>query len=186
MRFFRNTVLNANDFFLKQTELQAAQPNKEGAMDQNQYGGVIGGPVKKDKLFFFISYQQTSQKNGFAQQGNTTGIGLPPLPNLAAGRGTCPSGQVTIAQMEANCDAATQAFVSALGARVCRANYDPLGAGVPGAGENRPLHNTYANSTVPNAPLTAGVDVNCSGNNISPQAIQILQLTTSQWPILRS
>ena len=38
-------------------------------LNQNQYGGTIGGPIKKDKLFFFTSYQQTWQKNGAAGQG---------------------------------------------------------------------------------------------------------------------
>ena len=32
-------------------------------LNQNQFGGVFGGPVKKDKLFFFASYQETWQKN---------------------------------------------------------------------------------------------------------------------------
>ena len=157
--FFRNTDLNANDWFLKRAEGKQGLANTRGAMNQNQYGGVLGGPIKKDKLFFFMSYQGTSQKNGFAQQGYTTGIGLPPLPS--GDRGTCPEGITTIAQMESQCDAATQAFVSSLGSAVCPANYNP-GTGMPGAGQNMPLH--------------GGVTVNCNGNNINPQAVQILQL----------
>ncbi len=61
--FFRNTVLNANDFFLN----EAGKPR--AALDQNQYGGTVGGRIKKDKLFFFSSYQQLWQKNGAASQG---------------------------------------------------------------------------------------------------------------------
>src|SRR5579862_9453246 len=157
--FFRNTVLNANDWFLKRSELQQGKSNTEGALNQNQYGGVIGGPVKKDKLFFFISYQQTYQKNGFAAQGFTSNIKFAPIPNLAAGRGTCPSPVTTIAQMIATCDAATQAFVAALGASVC----PPTPGGVNAvSSQNNPFH--------------GGVTVNCNGNNISPQAIQTLQL----------
>ena len=64
--FFRNTVLNANDFFRNRTcgfnAASLARQRAGGvklALNQNQFGGVIGGPIKKDKLFFFTSYQQT-------------------------------------------------------------------------------------------------------------------------------
>ena len=83
--FFRNTVLNANDFFLN----RAGKP--EGVLNQNQYGGVFGGPVKKDKLFFFVSYQETAQKNGYSAFGLSTNVTLPPIP-LVANRGNCPLG----------------------------------------------------------------------------------------------
>ena len=61
--FFRNTVLNANDWFFKNSEGQHGLPNKELPINQNQFVGVFGGPVKKDKLFFFTSFQETQQKN---------------------------------------------------------------------------------------------------------------------------
>jgi carboxypeptidase family protein len=85
--FLRNTVLNANDFFYKANELAAGKPNKQPVLNQNQYGGVLGGPVKKDKLFFFVSYQETSQKNGFAAQGSSI-VQLPYItpPSIAADR----------------------------------------------------------------------------------------------------
>ncbi len=43
-------------------------------MKQNQYGGALGGPIKKDKLFFFGSYQGTRQLNGIGSNGFATGI----------------------------------------------------------------------------------------------------------------
>jgi hypothetical protein len=58
--FFRNNVLNANDFFLKQN----GQPRP--VLSQNQFGGTFGGPLRKDKTFFFGSYQGTEQRNGQA------------------------------------------------------------------------------------------------------------------------
>jgi hypothetical protein len=75
--FFRNTVLNANDFFRPQNA--APQPTDRPVLNQNQYGGTFGGPVKKDKLFFFTSYQETWQKNGLSPAGlsNPTLVGLP-------------------------------------------------------------------------------------------------------------
>lgn len=56
--FFRNDILNANDFFFN----EARQPRP--VIRQNQFGGTLGGPVRKDKLLFFVSYQGTRQTNG--------------------------------------------------------------------------------------------------------------------------
>src|SRR5262249_26047929 len=47
--FFRNSVLNGRDFFATRSD----------QLKRNQFGGVIGGPIKKDKLFFFAGYQGT-------------------------------------------------------------------------------------------------------------------------------
>jgi hypothetical protein len=73
--FFRNTVLNANDYFLAQ------QGRPKGVLNQNQFGGVFGGPIKKDKAFFFVSYQGTRSRNGIAPQGLTSGVFLPNIPD---------------------------------------------------------------------------------------------------------
>jgi hypothetical protein len=64
--FFRNTVLDANSFFQKASG--AAKP----IFRQNQYGGTVGGPVKKDKIFFFVSYEGTNQANGISSTSNKT------------------------------------------------------------------------------------------------------------------
>jgi hypothetical protein len=72
--FFRNNVLNANDFFLKRNN------QSRPVLKQNQFGGILGGPVKKDKLFFFASYQGTRQRNGLGDQSLQSAF-LPPLTN---------------------------------------------------------------------------------------------------------
>lgn len=56
--FLRNDVFNANAFFRNAT----GQPKPN--LKQNQFGATAGGPVKRNKLFFFASYQGTRQVNG--------------------------------------------------------------------------------------------------------------------------
>jgi hypothetical protein len=56
--FFRNTDLNANNFFTNRTG--RARP----VLNQNQFGGGLGGPLVKNRLLFFTSYQGTRQVNG--------------------------------------------------------------------------------------------------------------------------
>jgi outer membrane receptor protein involved in Fe transport len=72
--FNRNNFFNANDFFYKHSEIGAGLPNKPPELKQNQFGGTFGGPIKKDKLFFFGSYQGTRQLNGLGSNGFATGI----------------------------------------------------------------------------------------------------------------
>lgn len=57
--FFRDTSLNTPNFF--------HQPN---VFHQNQYGGTLGGPVIKDRTFFFLSYQRTRARQAQGIPGN--------------------------------------------------------------------------------------------------------------------
>jgi Carboxypeptidase regulatory-like domain len=52
--FLRNTDLNARNYF---------SPTR-GAFRQNQFGGTIGGPIRRDRIFFFVDYQGTRQTQG--------------------------------------------------------------------------------------------------------------------------
>src|ERR1700730_832302 len=56
--FLRNDSLNANNFFLNRN----GQPRP--VLKQNQFGATFGGPIRKDKTFFFLGYQTTIQRNG--------------------------------------------------------------------------------------------------------------------------
>jgi hypothetical protein len=90
--FFRNEDLNANNFFFN----RAGQPR--GVLRQNQFGFTLGGPIVKDKLLFFGSYQGTRQLNGASTAINTTCAATliePPLTNdrSAAALGALFAGQ---------------------------------------------------------------------------------------------
>ena len=69
--FFRNDALNANTFFLN----AAGAPR--AVLKQNQFGGTFGGPIKKDKLQFFTSYQGTRQRNGLDVNCSSTVTSAP-------------------------------------------------------------------------------------------------------------
>ncbi len=62
--YFRNKVLNANEYFNKASELAAGTANTPPPWTQNQYGAQLGGPVIKDKTFFYVSWEQYRQRTG--------------------------------------------------------------------------------------------------------------------------
>jgi hypothetical protein len=57
----RNTVGEANDYFLKLSQLEADQPNLPQHLVRNLFGGAIGGPILKNRFFFFFNYQGERQ-----------------------------------------------------------------------------------------------------------------------------
>ena len=78
--YLRNSALDARDFF----------DLRKPAFKRNQFGGSLGGPIKKDKSFFFGNYEGLRQRKG------VTATALVPDANLH--RGILPNGQqVTIA-----------------------------------------------------------------------------------------
>jgi hypothetical protein len=56
--YLRNDALNANNPFLK----AAGVPRP--ALRRNAFGGSLGGPIHRDRVFFFVSYQGTREANG--------------------------------------------------------------------------------------------------------------------------
>jgi hypothetical protein len=87
--FVRNNIFNANDFFSKAD----GQPRPD--LKQNQFGGSIGGPILKDRTFFFAAYQGLTEVNGLGDEQNPT------LPLLTSDRSAatlgaqfCPTGHL--------------------------------------------------------------------------------------------
>ncbi|HTU36211.1 MAG TPA: carboxypeptidase-like regulatory domain-containing protein [Candidatus Acidoferrum sp.] len=63
--FNRNTLGEANDYFLKESEAENGQPNVGQHLVRNVFGGDLGGPIKKDRLFFFFNYE--GHRQAYAQ-----------------------------------------------------------------------------------------------------------------------
>jgi len=129
--FLRDTIFNANDFFYNRNN--AASATTKQVLNQNQFGGVFGGPIKKDKFFIFASYEGTREKNGLASQGVTNAL-LPPIP---AGDRSAPG------------------FAAALGAANCP--------------QNNPGNSLFVTTS-------GSQNVLCNGSNISPVALNILNI----------
>jgi len=55
--YHRPSFTVANDWFNKQAELRAGLPNVPGHVLRNTFGGSVGGPIQKDRLFFFAAYE---------------------------------------------------------------------------------------------------------------------------------
>src|SRR5207248_862792 len=63
--FLRNAVFNAKNFFAVPTQTNG-QPAKDNGRDQlkrNQFGGTVGGPIIRNKTFFFAGFQGTRLRN---------------------------------------------------------------------------------------------------------------------------
>ncbi|MGB8902630.1 MAG: TonB-dependent receptor [Candidatus Sulfotelmatobacter sp.] len=73
--FLRNTDLDANNFFLNGANDGVVTPRP--AYRRNQFGGTLGGPVIKDRAWFFISYQGTRETNGTSLTNSLATVFLP-------------------------------------------------------------------------------------------------------------
>lgn len=81
--YFRNDALNSIDFFSKRLGLAKSELN------QNQYGGTLGGPVRKNGTFFFFGFErqqfksanlvQTTLPTAAMRNGDFSAAGLAPI-----------------------------------------------------------------------------------------------------------
>lgn len=101
--FHRNTIFNANNFFNNSTILDNGEGVPREPLIRNQFGGRLGGPIIKDRTFFFFSYEGKRESRGLSRnrlvytQEARNGIfrylkNVPTTPaNVAAAPGTAPA-----------------------------------------------------------------------------------------------
>jgi len=53
----RSNIGQSNDWFNKQSELNSGLPNRPGVLHRNTFGASVGGPIIKNRLFFFADYE---------------------------------------------------------------------------------------------------------------------------------
>jgi hypothetical protein len=104
--FFRNEKMDAKNFF--------TQPGTTPAFKQNQYGGSLGGPIRKGNTFFFGDYEGLRLRQGITnansvpslamRQGNFTGLATiydPTTYNASTGlRTPYPNNQMPVSSMD--------------------------------------------------------------------------------------
>jgi Carboxypeptidase regulatory-like domain/TonB dependent receptor len=107
----RNNVGLANDWFNKQAQLQSGLSNRPGQLIRNTFGATFGGPIVRDRIFFFLAYE------GQRTRENAQVTHVVPSDNLrrgsmsydCSGDPACPSGgtetltQQNLATMDPNC-----------------------------------------------------------------------------------
>lgn len=90
--FLRNTALDANNFFSN------LNGDPRQTLHRNQYGGTVGGPIKKDKLFFFLAYQ----KQQLSEASVSNQVTLPTAAELQGNFSASPNKAAVASFLQAN------------------------------------------------------------------------------------
>jgi Carboxypeptidase regulatory-like domain/TonB-dependent Receptor Plug Domain len=151
--FFRNTLLNANNFFLN----RAGIPRPP--YQRNQFGATLGGPILKDRVWFFISYQGSREVNGTSLLNSVGTVFIPQ--NLTNDRS----------------DAGVDAFAASYGLAPCAT--PPTGFTFPPCLDPTAkflLQSKLANGTfvIPSAPHPVGVPI---GSVPLPEATPVVGIS---------
>jgi hypothetical protein len=98
--FFRNSVMDANDWFSN------AFGTPISPLKRNNFGGTVGGPIRKDKTFFFFDYEGLR-----AHTATNSGAMSVPTPCMRGDAGaTCPNGVPALGNFSELCGLAGGTF----------------------------------------------------------------------------
>jgi Carboxypeptidase regulatory-like domain len=116
--FLRNDALDANYFVNNATGVP------RGHFSQNVYGGTIGGPIRKDKTFFFFDYQDLTSREATSvesqvptpamKNGDFSELSFPLQPSQVAGQAGCVVGNMI-----------QQSCISSVGSKLAALYPDP-------------------------------------------------------------
>ena len=122
--YLRNDFFDARNAFNRVTTSTGA-PNPIAPFKRNQFGADFGGPIKKGKTYFFLSYEGLRHRQGLPTSSNVFTdtqrasivaggnpisnaiLGLVPHPNTILGTGTVPNGFIGSATAPVNIDQGT-------------------------------------------------------------------------------
>ena len=123
----RNTIFSANDPFLKNSQLSNGESNKAPKLLRNVFGATGGGPIRRNRAFFFVNYEGRRDAEGTSvlRTVPTATLRQGTLEYLCADPTQCPGGTVNgVPNVPAGDYALTASQIAAM---------DPLGIG-PSAG----------------------------------------------------
>ena len=98
--FFRNSVMDANNWFNNATSTPIP------ALRRNNFGGTLGGPIRKDKTFFFFDYEGLRAKTA----ATSGAMGVPSLCERGDPSGVCPVGTPALGNFGELCPEAGGSF----------------------------------------------------------------------------
>ncbi|MGB7147745.1 MAG: carboxypeptidase-like regulatory domain-containing protein [Terriglobales bacterium] len=172
----RNTIGEANDYFLKLSQLQSMQPNLPQHLVRNLFGGALGGPILKNRLFFFFNYQgeRQSYQESVLRNVPTTSLDDGVIQYQCSVASQCPGGSVMGASGASYPVQPGYYGLGYVGGQSALAQMDPLGIGPSSA-----MLNYFKMYPAPND-FTVGNEVNFAGYRFPGR-----QLISENWYIGR-
>jgi hypothetical protein len=146
--YLRRTGTSSNEYFNKLRQIDDSQPNKPPRLDKNLFGGNFGGPIMRDRIFIYGSFEgnrqnyETSVTRSVPSQTLRDGILIYPCRNVGVNP-ACPTASTTVTGLSGATYTIPAGFYGASPAEM--AAIDPQGIGPNLAGmayfQNYPLPN---------------------------------------------